>query len=82
MQPNHTWLFDLDVAIAQERLRRTRDMDRFETEQDDFFKRTQSYYHLRVQQAPQRFTVIDSSQSIETIEQQLAQQLERLISAR
>ncbi len=82
LQPNHTWLFDLDLAIAQQRLRQTREMDRFETEQADFFQRTQHYYQLRVQQQPQRFSVIDSSQSIEAIQQELTQQLTALISTR
>lgn len=79
LQPDHTWLFDLDLTIAQQRLRASRDLDRFETEHEDFFKRTQYYYHLRVQQNPQRFSVIDSSQSIASIQEELAQQLTALL---
>lgn len=79
LQPDHTWLFDLDLTIAQQRLRASRDLDRFETEHEDFFKRTQHYYHLRVQQNPQRFSVIDSSQSIASIQEELAQQLTALL---
>ncbi|GGE67286.1 dTMP kinase [Paenalcaligenes hominis] len=79
LQPDHTWLFDLDLRLAQERLRRTRDMDRFETEEEDFFIRTQQFYHLRAQRFPQRFKLIDSSQSIDVIEQQLAQQMDTFI---
>lgn len=79
LQPDHTWLFDLDLHLAQERLRRTRDMDRFENEAEDFFKRTQQFYHLRAQRFPKRFSIIDSSQSIDSIEQQLAQHIDALI---
>ena len=79
LQPDHTWLFDLDLHLAQERLRRTRDMDRFENEAEDFFKRTQQFYYLRAQRFPQRFSIIDSSQSIDSIEQQLAQHIDALI---
>ncbi len=80
LQPDHTWLFDLDLAIAQERLRRSREMDRFETEHEDFFKRTQQAYHVRVQQNPQRFSVVDSSQRIAAIEHELSQQLDVLLT--
>lgn len=80
LQPDRTWLFDLDLGIAQARLQRTREMDRFETEHEDFFKRTQKAYHLRVQHDPQRFSVIDSSQSIAAIQHELTQQLETLLT--
>lgn len=79
LQPDHTWLFDLDLAIAQQRLHASRELDRFETEQEDFFKRTQQAYHLRVQHDPHRFSVIDSGQRIEAIQDELAQQLSALI---
>lgn len=79
LQPTHTWLFDLDLAIAQQRLQATRVKDRFEQEELDFFVRTQQFYQLRAQQQPHRFSVIDSSQPIETIRQQLLAQLTTLV---
>lgn len=79
LQPDHTWLFDLPLAIAQERLKANRVLDRFETEQQGFFERTQQFYQLRAKQQPQRFSLIDSSQSIAAIQLQLAQQLDVLI---
>ena len=39
LQPDCTWLFDVPLAVARERLNRTRDQDRFEKEADAFFER-------------------------------------------
>lgn len=80
LQPDHTWLFDLPLQIAQQRLVATRERDRFEQEENDFFVRTQQFYRLRVQQYQERFSVIDSSQTIEHIQKQLALQLQTLVS--
>lgn len=80
LQPDHTWLFDLPLQIAQQRLETTRVRDRFEQEERDFFVRTQQFYRIRAQQQPERFSVIDSSQPIEQIQPQLVLQLQRLVN--
>lgn len=79
VRPDQTWLFDLPLEIAQQRLQNSRVLDRFEQEQGEFFIRTQQFYHLRAEQEPQRFTIIDSSQSIQAIQQQLQAQLAQLV---
>lgn len=79
LQPDKTWLFDLPLSVAMQRLEKSRVLDRFEQEQESFFIRTQQFYHQRVQAQPKRFSVIDSSQSIVAIQAQLKQQLDQLV---
>ncbi len=78
LQPDLTFLFDLDVRTASVRLAGTgQAADRFEREQGDFFERVRSAYLERARIFPDRFHVLDASQSIE----QIKQQLEKVISS-
>ncbi|RZF25275.1 dTMP kinase [Paraburkholderia sp. UYCP14C] len=70
-QPDLTVLFDLPPAIANERRSAARDPDRFESESAAFFERTRAEYMRRAEEAPYRFAIIDSSQSIVRIQKQL-----------
>lgn len=61
-QPDLTFLFDLDPAIAASRVANTGAApDRFEREQRDFFERVRAAYLVRAAAAPERFCVIDAS---------------------
>jgi dTMP kinase len=70
-QPDRTVLFDLAPEIANERRSAARDPDRFESESAAFFERTRAEYLRRAEEAPYRFAIIDSSQSIVRIQKQL-----------
>ena len=70
-QPDLTVLFDLPPEIANERRSAARDPDRFESESTAFFDRTRAEYMRRAEEAPYRFAIIDSSQSITRIQKQL-----------
>jgi dTMP kinase len=70
-QPDLTVLFDLAPEIANERRSAARDPDRFESESEAFFNRTRTEYLRRAEEAPYRFAIIDSSQSIARIQKQL-----------
>ncbi len=72
LQPDLTLLFDLPVEIARSRRGATRQPDRFEAEQVDFFNRVRQGYRQRVDASPSRFRVIDASRSMDGVEQQLA----------
>lgn len=67
LQPDRTWLFDVPLAVARERLGRTREPDRFERETDAFFERTRAGYLARESAAPHRIYRVDGTQSIEAI---------------
>jgi dTMP kinase len=48
-----------------------RDPDRFESESVAFFNRTRAEYLRRAEEAPYRFAIIDSAQSIVQIQRKL-----------
>jgi dTMP kinase len=79
LQPDITWLFDVPLEVARERLNRTRDKDRFEQEADAFFLRTRQVYLERASQQAHRFRVVDSTQPIDSIRVQLKRELVRLV---
>jgi dTMP kinase len=64
IQPGLTLLLDLDVREGRARTA-GRDLwpDRIESEQDDFFERVREGFRKRAAVHPQRFRVIDASQS-------------------
>ncbi|MBC3875438.1 dTMP kinase [Undibacterium flavidum] len=78
LQPDLTLLFDVPVEVARARLDATRTLDKFEQEKSDFFNDTRNEYLRRVAEFPQRFKVIDSSRSIETIQQELSEIIDAL----
>ncbi|THK41247.1 dTMP kinase [Methylophaga sp. SB9B] len=75
-----TFLFDLPVAVGQTRVeQRQQQKDRFEQEKQAFFERVRICYLARAKAEPQRIKLIDASQSIEAIQQQLSQHLVQLV---
>ena len=64
LQPDLTLFFDVPVEIARQRLANNKSLDRFEQEQTDFFERVRAGYHKRVRENPQRYAVIDASQTM------------------
>ena len=64
IKPGLTLLLDLDVREGRARVT-GRDLwpDRIESEQDDFFERVRAGFRKRAQAEPDRFRVIDASQS-------------------
>ena len=77
LQPDLTFLFDLDPAIAAARIARAQRSDRFETEQRDFFLRVRQHYRSRAESLPQRFVVVDTSREPGLVRQQLVDSLSR-----
>lgn len=78
-EPNRTWLFDVPLEVARQRLSDAREPDRFEREQADFFKRTREGYLQCVKASPERFLTVDGTQSIERIREVLAADLDALL---
>lgn len=71
LQPDLTLLFDVPIEVARARLDATRTLDKFEKENADFFIDTRNEYLRRAQEFPERFRIIDSTQTISTIQDQL-----------
>jgi dTMP kinase len=72
LQPDATFLFDLDPAIAYQRQRaQSRAPDRFESERAEFFVRVRNAYLDRARQHAYRFHVVDASGSPEDVRSRL-----------
>ena len=78
--PDRTWLFDVPLTVAKQRLADSREPDRFEREQADFFERTREGYLSLVAQEPNRFEVVDGTETIPNIRIALQQSLDALLS--
>jgi dTMP kinase len=63
LKPDLTLLLDLPVATGRARAAGRGDADRIEVEADAFFERVRASYRERAAAEPQRFRVIDASQS-------------------
>ena len=78
INPNITFLFDCPVEISLERLHSTRELDKFEKEEKSFHQKVRDAYLKLAKAEPDRFVIIDSSQTIETIQIQIEQSLDKL----
>jgi dTMP kinase len=75
-----TIVFDLSVELSQERVTsRNEGKDRFEQEKATFFERIRQSYIDRSLLEPNRVKVIDASQTIEQVQQQLTTILDKLL---
>lgn len=77
LQPDMTLLFDVPLAVARERLNLSRTPDKFEQEKEDFFTGVRDVYLQRAVQFTNRIKVVDATQSVE----QVWQQVEGLLAA-
>ena len=78
--PDMTVLLDLDIEVGMGRARQRAELDRIESEAMSFFEAVRQGYLSRAKAEPKRFKVIDASQDIPGVEQQLQQALEGLLA--
>ena len=72
LQPDCTFLFDLDPTTAGERQRaRARSVDKFESEKVEFFRRVRDAYLERAREHSRRFHLIDASGSQQHVRDRL-----------
>jgi dTMP kinase len=81
LQPDLTFLVDVPPAVAAQRLAAARAADRFEAEQEAFFTRVRAVYLERAAREPERFVVLDGTQTPEALRQLLAGQIEQRVAA-
>ncbi|MBB3046537.1 dTMP kinase [Litorivivens lipolytica] len=67
LQPDCTLLLDLCPEVGLSRAQERGELDRFETEAQEFFERVRDAYLSRAKADPERFHVIDAAQSIEAV---------------
>ena len=75
LHPDLTFIFDIPVPQGLKRAHRRSKPDRFESEQIDFFERVRQSYLERVQINPDRYRIIDASQSITQVQTLLEREL-------
>jgi dTMP kinase len=67
VEPELTLWFDLDPAIAAERLKDARTPDRFESQASSFFNRVRQGYQSRMKQNPDRFVRLEANLPSEVV---------------
>jgi dTMP kinase len=81
-QPDLTVLFDVPLAVSRQRLQRAEAaghrLDKFESEQQEFFERVRAAYLERAAAEPARFRVVDSSRSVPDVRAELSAVLDGL----
>ncbi|MCA3177948.1 MAG: dTMP kinase [Burkholderiaceae bacterium] len=78
LQPDRTYLFDLDPAEAARRRQAARAADRFEAQDEAFFGRVRGAYRARAAESPERFRRIDGARTIDSIRAELEEDLATL----
>jgi dTMP kinase len=81
LNPNMTLLFDLDIEIGMDRAGKRSHFDRIETEKMSFFERVRQGYLTQAKAEPQRYRIVDASQSITDVERQLDSFLAPLLAS-
>ena len=72
-----TLLLDASRETSLERTKKRRELDRIETEGDEFFERVRQAYLERARSDPDRIKVIDANPDFETVTLSLRKQLEQ-----
>jgi len=78
-RPDLTLVLDAPVEIGLQRARLRAKPDRFETEQQAFFERVRQTYLQRARQNPDRYQVIDASQSLPDVQAGIVKAIEPLL---
>lgn len=70
-RPDLTLLLDVPLEVSMARINQTREKDRFEQEEAEFFNRVREVYLQRAAKQPERYAVIDSGQSLDAVKTQI-----------
>ncbi len=76
LQPDLTLYLDIDVKLGLARASKRAELDRFESEEIDFFERVRAAYLTRVKTDASRYQVIDAGQSLDSVQADIANVLE------
>ena len=70
-RPDLTLLLDVPLEVSMARINQTREKDRFEQEEAEFFNRVREVYLQRANEQPELYAVIDSNQSLDAVKNQI-----------
>lgn len=77
--PDVIVLIDVPPEVAAQRLAQTRQRDRFEQESVDFFARVRANYLQQAAASPDRWLVVDGTQSPEAVQDIITQHLKKAL---
>src|SRR5579863_6145906 len=72
LKPDLTLLLDAEVRVGMARVRSRGQLDRFEQEQDAFFRRVRRVYLARAKREPRRIKVVDAAGDIAAVQADIA----------
>ena len=76
LRPDLTLLLDAPVSVGMQRADQRGALDRFESEQHEFFERVRAAYLERARSEPDRFQVVDTDRELGLIERDIAAVME------
>jgi len=79
LRPDLTLILDIPVDVGMERVAGRGEFDRFESEQQEFFESVRQSYLELAQASPDRYAVIDTCNSLEQVQSDIALILEQLL---
>ncbi|KZZ62865.1 dTMP kinase [Oleiphilus sp. HI0125] len=79
LRPDVTLLLDAPIEVGMARASKRAALDRFEEEEIDFFNRVRNNYLERASEDPERFVILDASQTLEEVQSDLALKLSELM---
>lgn len=80
LKPDLTLLLDAGVDVGMARVRSRGSLDRFEQEQDAFFKRVRRVYLARAKREPRRIKIVDAAGGITSVQSDIAALLSRSLA--
>lgn len=82
LQPDLTILLDAPIEVSLQRIHSRGAKDRIEEEHVEFFQRVRDAYLARAREFPNRFIVIDATQTIDEVQLELKNCIEKFIPDR
>lgn len=78
LRPDLTIVLDIEVELGLARASERAELDRFESEEVEFFHRVRRGYRHRIDQAPHRYRLIDAGQTLAAVQRDITVVLESL----
>ena len=78
LKPDLTILLDVPLEVSLQRIERSREKDRFEQEEADFFTRVRDAYLRRAAAEPERYAVVDSNRDKAVVRAEIERVLDGL----